>query len=328
VSRLTLTAALLVALGSATACAKDAPQASSPAQPQDEVAGYIFGEPVPLGNYAFAKRVSYQFPRLWEEGLLGEEREQAIWDALILHYESFRRGIAVSEEELERRINSVLKNQQQSLTRAQDPAAYAQWVKTTLDEDVPLFENQMRYLLQIDKLKDEVRHSAVVSVTEQQMQQEFLNEQHHLGGEMVVFDAKDEAHAFYDEVREPGRWDAMKAAGERTVRPVSLMTLEAYVDLWSIPKDQLDAFHAMALGSVGEPMPFGKQWCVYRLLEKRTGDLADFPKQRESYEQQIRTKRQYEALTRWVDDLKRSANLKILPLATAQAPASNSQSQR
>jgi hypothetical protein len=305
--------ALLLLVGSlAVGCTKDAPQASAPPGPQEPLAGYIFGVPVPVGNYYFAKRVSYQFPRPWEEGLAGEEREQAIWEALILHYESFRRGISVSDEELERRINSVLKNQQQSFTRAQDPAAYAHWVKATLDEDVQLFENQMRYLLQIDKLKDEVRQSSVVTVTEEEMRQEFLNEQHHVGGEIVVFDTRDEAQAFYDEVKPAGRWEAMKAAGNRTVRPVSLMTLEAYLDLWSIPRDQLYAFHAMELGSVGPPMPFGKQWCVYRLLEKRTGDLADFPAQQGSYEQQIKTKKQYEALKRWVDDLKRSAQLKIL----------------
>jgi hypothetical protein len=309
--------ALLLLVGSlAVGCTKDAPQASAPPGPQEPLAGYIFGVPVPVGNYYFAKRVSYQFPRPWEEGLAGEEREQAIWEALILHYESFRRGISVSDEELERRINSVLKNQQQSFTRAQDPAAYAHWVKATLDEDVQLFENQMRYLLQIDKLKDEVRQSSVVTVTEEEMRQEFLNEQHHVGGEMVTFDSREEAQAFYERHRDPASWERMKQAGEPAVRPVSLMTLEAYMDLWGIPKDQMYAFHALAIGAVGEPMPFGKQWCVYRLLEKRTGDPAEFPAVRSAYLEQLTAKKQYEALTQWIEDLKRSAKLEVYPLPT------------
>ena len=281
------------------------------------VAGYIFNHvPVPLGNYYFAKRVSYMFPHPWEEGASAADRERFIWEALILNYESFRRGIAVSEDELEKRINNVLKGQKQDFTRTQNRDAYATWVKETLNEDVDLFENQMKYLLQIDKLKDQVRTSMQVTVTDAEMQQEFLNEQNHVGGEMVVFDTQAEAQAMYNEVKDPARWDAMKAKGERKVRPVSLMTLEAYMDLWSIPKDQMYAFHAMAIGAIGSPMPFGKQWCVYRLLEKRTGDLADFPKQRDSYYQQIQTKKQYEALKKWIEDFKASAQLAVLPVAS------------
>ncbi len=282
--------------------------------PQEQIAGYIFGVPVPAGNYYFAKVVAYRFPHPWEENLSAEEREKAIWEALILHYESFRRGVTVTDAELEQRINGVLKSQKQTFTRSQDRAAYTQWVKETVGEEVELFENQMRYMLQIDKLKDQVRQSAEVAVSEEEMQQEFLNEKNHVGGEMVTFDAKNVAQSFYEQVKEPAAWEAMKAKGEQKVRPVSLMTLAAYRDLWSIPKEQTYAFHAMEIGSVGPPMPFGKQWCVYRLLEKRTGDLKDFPKERESYLQQLKTKKQYEALKHWVEHLKAAANLTVLPL--------------
>ena len=279
---------------------------------QPDIAGYIFGQPVPIGNYYFAKVVSHRFPHPWEENAAPAEREQFIWRALILHYDSFRRNVTVPEEKLEARINSVLKGQQQSFTRAGDPAAYERWVKDTLDEDVALFETQMRYLLQIDLLKEQMRKSFAVPVTDAELQEEFLNEQHHVGGEMAVFDTKDEAQAFYDRVHTPKAWERMKAKGEPKVRPVSLMTLEAYMDLWSIPKEQMYAFHAMEIGSIGPPMPFGRQWCVYRLLEKRTGELKDFPAQRQAYEEQVKTKKQYEALKRWEDELVASANLKPL----------------
>ena len=282
--------------------------------PGEQVVGFIFGMPVPAGNYAFAKRVTYTFPHPWEEDASSEDRERFIWQALILHYESFRRGVSVSEAALEQRINGVLKHQQQTISRSQDPAAYAHWVTDTLHEDVELFENQMRYLLQIDTLKDQMRQSFTITVTDEEMHEEFLNEQHHVGGEMVTFETQGEAEAFYQQVKEPAHWDAMKARGEHRVRPVSLMTLEAYMDLWGIPKDQMYAFHAMAIGSIGPPMPFGKQWCVYRLLDKRTGDLKDFPARRQAYDAQLKAKKQYEALKRWVDDLVASAKLQVLPL--------------
>lgn len=140
----------------------------------EPIAGYIFGVAVPAGHYAFAKRVSSLFPRPWEENLTGAERERAIWEALILHYESFRRNVTVSDEELTTRIDSVLQSQQQPFTKTGDPAAYERWVKETFGEGIEQFENQMRYLCQIDKLKDDVRESLAVTVTEEEMQDEAL----------------------------------------------------------------------------------------------------------------------------------------------------------
>ncbi len=161
-------------------------------------------------------------------------------------------------------------------------ALMAVWILTGSLWD-ELFENQIRYLLQNRKLKDQVFQEQRVIVTEEEVKQQFLNEKHHVGGELVVLDTKDEAEAFYEEAKDPIHWEAMKAQGTRRVRPVSLMNLQAIINLWGVPKEQIYAFHAMNLGSVGPPMPFGKKWGVFRLLEKRTGDLKDFPNERDAY---------------------------------------------
>ncbi len=279
-----------------------------------EVAGEIFGQPVSVSNYHFAKRVAFMFSRPWGAADLPEaDREAFIWEQLILHYESFQRGITVSDDELERTVNQFLKDQQLTLTRGRDPEAYRQWLSTHLNEPVELFENQLRYLIQIRLLRDRARDDQRVSVTEEEMEQEFLNEHHHVGGEMIVFDTKEKAQEAYARFKEPPAWEAMKAAGEFKVRSVSLMTLEAYMDLWGIPKEPMYAFHALAIGAVGPPMPFGKQWCVYRLLEKRTGELNEFPAVRASYAKQVEQKKKYAALAQWIEQLKSSARLKVLP---------------
>lgn len=289
-------------------------------QSPELVAGYIFGVPVPVGNYYFAKRVSYMFPRPEEERADEAQRERLIWEALILHYEAFRQGLAPSDAQLDEWINNVLAGQQQPVTRQGNPEAYARWVQDTIGEDVELFEHQMRYMLTISLLKDHMRESFPAAAVEEEMRREFLNETHHVGGEMAVFDTKDEAQTFYERARDPAAWERIKAAGEPPIRPVSTMTLEAYIDLWSVPVEQIYAFHAMDAGSVGLPMPFGTaQWCVYRLLDKRTGDLNDFPKARESYERQVKMKKQYEALKRWIEDLKANAELRVVPLAAPPA---------
>jgi hypothetical protein len=295
----------------------------------EAVAGYIFGVPVSASNYAFAKRVALMFPRPWEEGLSAADRERAVWEALILHYEAFRRGVEPSAAELEDYINQALRSQQLAFTRAQDPQAYARWVQETLGEPVELFENQMRYLLQIDTLKETMRGSFAITVTDEEIRQEFLNEQHHVGGEYALFPSQAEAQAFYETVRSPNAWEVKKRDDPSWCRPFSLITLEAIIDLWGVSKEQIYAFHAMEPGSVGPPMPFGTtQWGVFRLLEKRTGDLKELPKRRTEYQEQLKAKQRHEALRRWVEELKASAQLRIVPLEAQSIQKSAVGSQR
>jgi hypothetical protein len=278
----------------------------------DGIAGKIFGVPVSMGNYAFAKRVAATFPRPWGAADLPEaEREPVVWENLILHYEGFRRGITATEDELDAAVNELLKDQQQGLNRRGQPDAYRRWVSQTLRQDVELFENQVRYLVEIRKLKDHVLGQQRVAVTEAEIRQEFLGDQHHVGGELVVFPTRSAAESFYQEVKDPGRWDAMKARGAPAVRPVSPMAVTAIVDLWGVPRDQILAFHAMSPGSVGPPMPFGRQWAVGRLLEKRTGDLRDLPRERDHYAKRVERKKKHQALEQWVEALKRAARPEI-----------------
>lgn len=289
------------------------PSATESAPRTTGVAGEIFGQPVPLANYYFAKRVAYTFPSPWGAADLPEaQRETRVWDDLILHFEAFRRGITAEESEIEAMVDSLLKNADQSFTRRSDPAAYAQWVQDTLQHDTTLLENQIQYVIQIRKLKDRLlEEQSTPEVTEVELQKEFFNEQNHVGGEMVVFDSKDAAVAFYTDHQTAAQWEQMKAAGLQPVRPVSLMTIEAYVDLWSIPQETMDAFHALPEGSIYGPLQFGKQWCVYRLMEKRAGDLKEFPTRRDSYVQQVTMKKKYDLRNRWIEAFKKAANLKV-----------------
>ena len=285
------------------------------ADPGDEAVGEIFGVPVPAHNYYFAKRVAYMYPGPWGANDLPEaEREAFVWDSLILHFESYRRGIEALDSEVEQMANSILDTQKQTFTRSGDPEKYKAWIREQTQQEPELFENQLKFMIQIHKLKEQVREAQQVAATEEEMQQEFLNEQNHVGGEAVMFDSKDQAQAFYEQVKSAKDWEKMKKKGDRTVRPISLMTLEAYMDLWGIPKDQMYAFHGSEIGTVGPPMPFGtNQWAVYRLLEKRTGDLKDFPEKHEYYEKQMQAKKKWEGLQAWLKQVKASAQLKTYP---------------
>ncbi|MBN1587249.1 MAG: hypothetical protein JW937_07455 [Candidatus Omnitrophica bacterium] len=276
-----------------------------------EPVGEIFGEPVPLGNYYFAKRVHYHFPRPGEQSQDPEKLEETVWENLILHFEATQRGLPITDQEFEERINKVLKDQNQSFTR-KDTEQYAAWVKETLGYDVALFENQMQYMLLVDKLKDEIRNSMQVTVSEEEMHQEFIDQRHHVGGEYVLFDTREEAEEFYQKYKKEADWEKAKTKDEEFCKNFSMITLQAIMDLWSVPRETIFAFHALDEGSVGPPMPFGTaKWGVFRLMEKRTGDLNDFPPKREEYFQRIERRKKYQALDEWVKNLKEQSKLKV-----------------
>ncbi|MBI2998837.1 MAG: hypothetical protein HYY46_10395 [Deltaproteobacteria bacterium] len=280
-------AALLLVAGYLSKLASGAGTQVTPVVREGEpggIAGEIFGIPVDMGKYFFAKRVAYMFPSPWGAAdLRPADREQVIWENLILHYKGFRRGITVTEGELNAAVDKFLKDQRQPFSRRGDPGAYRRWVSETLREDVDLFENQIRYIIQIRKLKDQLLQEQRVTVTEQEMRQEFLNEKHHVGGELVVFNTKAAAEALYKDVKDPKRWEGMKARGPYEVRPVSLMSLTAIIDLWGVPKEQIYAFHALSLGSIGQ----------------------------DSYLRKVEIKKKYQALKQRVEQLKKAARLKM-----------------
>lgn len=289
------------------------PPPSEPSQSTDRnIAGEIFGVPVPMQNYIFAKAVAYIFAPPWGcAGMPPDECEKIIWENLVLHYESFRRGMQLAEEQLDKTINDVLRDHGQSFTRKGDPAAYQKWVREKLNEDVQLFENQIRYLSEVREVKDRMFEAAKVEVTEEEARERFLDEQNSLGGELVVFPTKAEGETFGQSVREEGGWDRMKQEGKHSIRPVGAMSLVAFVDLWQIPKQQIYALLAKETGAI-DVVPFGPtQWGVLRMTEKRNASMAEFPQRRDEYFREIERAKKHRGVQQRIAELKQQARVRV-----------------
>lgn len=305
--------------------------AETPLQLQPgEIAGEIFGVPIPINNYYFAKRVHLTFKDDEAVKFTPEQMEQYIFNNLIYSYEGNRRGIKVTDEELDQWIDSVLQAVDVKINRKEEPEAYKKWVEESLKADIPFFENQMRYLADIEKLKREMVKEMKVEVSEDEMLEDFMNVQNHVGGEYTLFETKEEADAFYEKYKNQLDWEAMKKESPDLVKPFSLITVQAIIDLWGVPKAEIDAFHDLALGSVGKPLPFGKKWGVFRLLDERTGNPEDYKAKKEDNRKRVEIRKQYRARDQWLKDIIVEANLKIFvkpepetaPAASAEtAPA-------
>jgi hypothetical protein len=240
-----------------------------------------------------------------------EQMEKHIWHNLVLSFEASRRQIELTPEEFDQWVDSVLQVLELPFTRTQEPEKYKAWVQDTLKQSVELFENQMRYLAQIEKLKREMIKEMQVTVTEEEMIEDFMSVGNHVGGEFLLFKTKEEADDFYQKHRDAAAWESYKSENSDKIRPFHPITVQAIVDLWGVPRQQINAFHALPIGTVGEPMPFGADWGVFRLLEKRTGEMANFEKERENVKKRVEIRKQYQARDAWVDNLDERAQIKV-----------------
>src|SRR4030042_385115 len=174
-----------------------------------DIAGEIFGTPVSLGNYYFAKRALMVFGTKWgPEPTNAQETEDLVWENLLLSFEAFKRGIEVSQEELDDEITRTLKSEKVDFAWKENKEAFDAWLKEKINENSELFSNQMRYLIQIQKLRQQVLDSINPSVSEEEAFKAFLNEYNTLDTELAQFDNSKDAGDFYKKAKSnPKFWD-------------------------------------------------------------------------------------------------------------------------
>ena len=280
-------------------------------QNENELAGEIFGVQVPMGNYLFVKRVHSIFKDDETKSMTPEQMEDFIFQNLIYSYEANLRKIEMTDTEMDQWIDSVLQALDVKIDRKKDPEAYKKWAADNLKEEIQLFENQMKYMAQVEKLKREMVKEMKVEVNDQEILEDYLNVQNHVGGEYTIFETKKEADEFYEKYKDQKDWEAMKKEKPDLIKPFSLITVQAIIDLWGVPKAQINEFHDLEIGTVGKPLPFGKKWGVFRLLDKRTGKASDLPEKRDEYRKRVESRKQYEARDKWLKDIVKEANLKV-----------------
>ena len=276
-------------------------------------AGELFATPVAMSNYYFAKGAIMVFGNKWgPQPQTKEEWEDCIWNDLLLSYEAFRRNVVVSQQELDGEISEVLKAEKVDFDWKTDKAAYSKWVKERIDETAEVFENQLRHLLQLQKLRKEVMDNIHPELKDEEAYQEFLNEHNTLGIELVQFEAQKEADEFYRAARANQKfWEEQKAEKPKEFKRPGFVALEFLMNMWGLPKDAVYKMMQMEIGELYSPVPIYKGYGVFKVLEKRSADKLAYPQLKDSYYEQIKMKKKYEGLNEWVKNLKQEAKIKI-----------------
>ena len=304
---------ILIFQAAVPACRQSAWCEEPPKAPAPNIAGSFFNMPVPEENYYFIKSVVMVFGnKFGPQPKTEKEIEDAVWDQLLLSFEAFRRNIVVGQEEADAEIDKMLAAEGTAFDRKNDKAAYEAWLKKRVNEPVALFENQIRHLIQIQRLKDDVMKGIDLPVNEAEAFQGFLNENSSLDVELAQFDSRNDAVAFYNKVRgNKGAWDKEKEkAPDKFKRPGSV-SVQFILDFWKIPQAAQHEMVGMKPGEFYKPEPIYKGWGVFKVLGSKKADRSAWPKSKEHYIEKIKAGKRYEGYNNWFRDLKKEADIRV-----------------
>ena len=284
-----------------------------------EVAGTFFGDNVSKDNYFLMLRIVLSYSSPW--GRIPKNRQQLekrVWDDLILSYEVHRRQISVGHDELEKRISETLEGNKVSFNWKESPDEYAQWVEKKFGVSVKVFENQMQHLAQVKILHGQVLDSINPAVTEKEAFEEFLNEQNSLSVELAEFDELEDAQEFYDKVKENldlweqySKKDSERAREDRAFRCPGLVSLEFLMEMWKFPKKAVFEMVTMKIGDIYPPEPIYQGYGVFKILDVRRADESMFLERKESYFEQLRSRKKYQGFDDWLKNLKKEADIQV-----------------
>jgi hypothetical protein len=303
--------------------------ASIPAQqpkPQ-EFAGELFDTKVPIGNYYFVKSALIVFGkdgrRVQDKP---EELEAAVWDDLLLSYEAFRRGINVTQEEVEEEITGILSNAGVNFNWKQDPQAFNNWLKEKTGEPVEFFKNQVQHILQLRKLRKQVMEEIEPTVTDREAFAAFLNEGTALSMELLEFQKQSDAEDFYRKAKADARyWENEKQKRPKDFKQFGLVSIAFFVDLWKIPRDVCFKMIRLRQGEFYGPTPIYKGYAVFKFLATRPADKSKYANLKNSYFEKVKALKRYEVTNTWFNDLKNEAHIKVYP-AVQGVPSQNKKS--
>ncbi|MFC1576788.1 hypothetical protein ACFL3N_00425 [Candidatus Omnitrophota bacterium] len=271
---------------------------------EPEFAGEMFGVPVPAQNYKFIMWAALRFGSPWA-GIPNNKKALAgrVWDELIMSYEAFQRGIEVSQEELEEEIEKTIKGKQGDFDWKTDREAYEKWVQENLYEPVELFENQLRHLVQLRKLYNEIQESAEVTITDEEAHTEYFNEANTLSVQLVQFDELKDAEEFYKKATEDKKfWGEEVEIEEKAIeqeiaegkekrkskfKKPGFVSTEFLMHMWKFPKDDCYKMMEAEIGSLYPPTPIYKGYGVFKILKQRPAIEEEFPKKKDYYVHQL-----------------------------------------
>lgn len=271
-----------------------------------EVIGEAFGKPVTKDEFFYYYKTASIFTRAGAtegESRSEEEVRNEAWQNLIFRQEAARLGISISRKEFIEEVKRLVGEKDVEY----GTSSYEAWITMQFKEGVDIFERRIEDLLIINKFL-EIKMNPEVSVTEEEMEQKFLNQYNSFESEYIRFEDEEEAKDFAEKVRKNLRlwkdtYDEKLPKGQEGAAWINIMSLEALIDLWKIPKE--DAYRILSHKEgdfIAAKFYYGD--AVFRLLRKKEADMEKYnDKKKEYYRNMLTSVRKRKIVKEYFEDL-------------------------
>src|SRR3989344_794017 len=280
---------------------------------QTDVIGEAFGAPVKNEEFLYHFKTASLFTRSGggQAERNDEDRRQEAWQNLVFVKEAKDQGVIVPREEIVAELKRLLFEKNVEYGSEQ----YTRWVIENFAEDPKTFERRIEDLLTINKLL-KMKLDPGVAVTEEEMKEKFLNQYNSFESEYILFENDPQgAQEFAVNCKKnPKLWfdtyQEKKPLGQKGASWINIMSLEALIDLWKIPKE--DAYRI--LDSKEGDLIVAKQFygdAVFRLLDSRKADLKEYNEAKQQYYREMLTKsKKHKQAQEYLDGLFKRANFR------------------
>lgn len=279
------------------------------------IIGEAFGLPVTGEEFLYYYKTASIFTRSGEKDKKegdrsDEERRQEAWQNLVFTKEAKSLGIKVKKEELVSEIKRLLSEKEVEYGGEK----YDLWVRQNFNEEPKIFEKRIKDLLRINKFT-QMKMDPEVTVTEEEMKEKYLNQYNSFESEYILFSNEQEAKDFAVKCKEnPRLWydtyQEKKPLGQKGASWINIMSLEALIDLWKIPRE--DAYRILESHEgdfISAKNYYGE--VVFRLLFQRKADLKEYDEKKQEYYRQMLTQTKKHKLAKdYFEDLLKRANFR------------------
>lgn len=284
-------------------------------KPVQEIAviGEFFGQPVPAQNYFFIKSLLSSFAdRLWINPQDPEELEDYTWDYLLLSYEAFQNNIVATAAEINAEIKDILKGSHVSFNRDKDKDAYARWVKEKTGQSPAVFENQARFIVEVNKLRQRIIDGFPLRVSEEEIRQQFEDKENAISLEVAGFLKREDAQGFYEKVREtPGFWEEEKTKRPDSFKRYELVALSLLSNELSLERQTLYKMLVLGNNEIYPPLGITRGYGVFKILNKKLASQLDYDKLKDKYIVELKDKKKNQGFQEWFTMVKQKARIKI-----------------
>jgi len=251
--------------------------------------------------------------------------DELVWADLTLSFEASNRGITVEEEEVDKAIDKLLRENEAGFRRKNDEEAYREWLDEKIGLSKEAFRSRIADFSKIDKLLQKIENGEEPAI-EGEEYEEFLRKSRSIANAyrkffgnytepsdgVLKFDSLADAKKFYKKInRQPGPWEDKKRREPKLFKRPGFVALDFLMNLWGFKREDAYKMMKAKIGDFYRPSPIYKGYAVFKILKKRIAQPEKFRERKDYYFDRVKMIKRMEGYKEWVKEFKEKADIKV-----------------